>query len=86
MTYLPFYDMQALKDKRGDIQDIASERLEVVGASISEFMRGYREGKENAIAEVTAEDSPYFKGMDEYYEDLKEKEMEREKEKKKKEE
>ena len=73
--------VQALKDRRGDMQDIASERLEVVGASISEFMVGYREGKENAIAEVTHEDSPYFKGMDDYIEESKDKDINQEKEK-----
>jgi hypothetical protein len=60
--------LQAIKARKGDVNDLAVDRLEVMGASISEFMTGYREGKEEAVAHVNGpEGDKYFAtlGIDE---------------------
>lgn len=47
-------------DKRGDIQEIIVDRLEVLGQAISEFMSGYREGKEASLREVAESKDLYI--------------------------
>lgn len=57
--------LKAIKERRGDVKELAVDRLEVMGASISEFMVGYREGKEEGIAHVNSpEGSKYFASLD----------------------
>lgn len=44
--------IDALKDKKDDIRDLAEDRLEVMAGAMGEFMHGYREGKEQSVKEV----------------------------------
>jgi hypothetical protein len=44
--------VNALKDKKGDIRDLAEDRLEIMASAMGEFMKGYREGKEKSLEEV----------------------------------
>ena len=50
-----------VKSKKGDVKDLAVDRLEVMGASISEFMGGYRQGKQEGVDHIySKEGEKYF--------------------------
>jgi len=57
--------IQAVKAQEGNIKELAVDRLEVMGASISEFMSGYREGKAAGVAHINSpEGDQYFASFD----------------------
>lgn len=44
--------VQVAVDRKEDVRALATDRLETVGAALSEFMLGYREGKEAGLRDV----------------------------------
>ena len=65
--------VDALRDKKEDIRDLAEDRLEIMASAMSEFMDGYREGKEKSKREVEkmeeAEAQQFISGIVEGIED-----------------
>ena len=54
-----------IKNKKGDVRELAVDRLEVMGASISEFMGGYRQGKQDGMDYIfSPEGDKYFASLD----------------------
>lgn len=57
--------VKVVKAQEGNIKELAVDRLEVMGASISEFMSGYREGKVEGVAHINSpEGDKYFASFD----------------------
>ena len=60
-----------MNERQDDAKHLAVDRLEVMGVSLSEFMKGYREGKEEGIDYIHSEEGEkYFASFDGLNDDL----------------
>ena len=51
------------KSKRQDLQELAEDRLELLGSAIHSFMEGYRQGKDKARADVDNSTDPFVERL-----------------------